>query len=78
MTLYLYHIIHKIQLSVSKRPSKINNDIANKPDMYLKAQIGEVECDQGTKCWTVPSAEILKGDIPNVENCQIAVIRHIH
>ena len=47
---------------------KLKNDKAEKPDMYLGAQIEEVISNEGTKCWTMPSVKYLKAAIDNVES----------
>ena len=46
---------------------KLKNDKAEKPDMYLGAQIEEVKTSEGTKCWTMSSSKYLKAAIANVE-----------
>ena len=47
---------------------KLKNDKAEKPDMYLGAQIEEVISNEGTKCWTMSSVKYLKAAIDNVES----------
>ena len=46
---------------------KLKDDKAEKPEMYLGAQIEEVTSNEGTKCWTMSSVKHLKAAVDNVE-----------
>ena len=61
---------HQPQNSIEgiKAVFKLKNDKAEKPDMYLGAQIEEVTSNEGTKCWTMSSMKYLKAAIENVES----------
>ena len=46
---------------------KLKGDNAEKPDMYLGAQISEVATDNGTQCWSLSSEKYVKAAVSNVE-----------
>ena len=46
---------------------KLKGDRAEKSDMYLGAQVTEVQTDNGTKCWSLSSEKYLKASVNNVE-----------
>ena len=46
---------------------KLKGDKAEKPDMYLGAQITEVHTDNGTKCWSLSSEKYVKAAVSNVD-----------
>ena len=46
---------------------KLKGDKAEKPDMYLGAQITEVQTDNGTKCWSLSSEKYVKAAVSNVD-----------
>ena len=46
---------------------KLKGDKAEKPDMYLRASLSELETADGTKCWTMSSEKYVRASIENVE-----------
>lgn len=51
-----------------RRVFKLKGDKAERPDMYLGAQIMEVTTDNGTKCWSLFSEKYVKAAVKNVDD----------
>ena len=45
----------------------LKGDKAEKPDMYLRSLLSELETSNGTKCWTMSSEKYVKASIDKVE-----------